>query len=134
MSSVNKSTVCVVKFRCYQLFTNHFIVTMETCVLIPAEFSLMLRPRDSFLHLVNGLKSVKSRQNPAEKKTETEAGVCVYSNQLIRKGACFLPFQGTIRLDRLEVYSLLNDDDVSTSATYFNHVPCVCECDGWRRF
>lgn len=87
---------------------------METCVLIPPEFSLMLRPRDSFLHLINGLKSVKSRQNPAEKKTETEAGVCVYSNQLVPKGTCFLPFQGTIRLDRLEVYSLLNEDDVST--------------------
>lgn len=80
----------------------------------------MLRPRDSFLHLVNGLKSVKSRQNPAEKKTETEAGVCVYSNQLIRKGTCFLPFQGTIRLDRLEVYSLLNDDDVSPFCHLFS--------------
>lgn len=91
---------------------------METCVLIPSEFSLMLRQRDSFLQLVNGLKSIKSRQNAAEKKTETEAGVCVYSNQLIRKGACFLPFQGTIRLDRLEVYSLLNDDDVSLSTVF----------------
>lgn len=87
--------------------------TMETSVIIPNEFSLMLRPRDSYLHLVNGLKSIKSRQNPAEKKTETEAGVCVYSNQLIRKGTCFLPFQGTIRQDTLEVYSLLNEDDVS---------------------
>ena len=89
---------------------------METCVLIPSEFSLMLRPKDSYLHLINGLKNIKSRhQNATEKKTETESGVCVYSNQLIRKGTCFLPFQGTIRLDRLEVYSLLNDDDVSSN-------------------
>lgn len=103
---------------------------METCVLIPSEFSLMLRQRDSFLQLVNGLKSIKSRQNAAEKKTETEAGVCVYSNQLIRKGACFLPFQGTIRLDRLEVYSLLNDDDVSCTvacvASYRTDRTSVC--------
>ena len=87
---------------------------METCVLIPSEFSLMLRPRETFLQLLAGLKNIKSRQNATEKRTENEASVCVYSNQMVPKGACFLPFQGTIRLDRLEVYSLLNDDDVSS--------------------
>ncbi|KAH7639296.1 zinc finger and scan domain-containing protein 2-like [Dermatophagoides farinae] len=96
---------------------------METCVLIPSEFSLMLRPKDSYLHLINGLKNIKSRQqNATEKKTETESGVCVYSNQLIRKGTCFLPFQGTIRLDRLEVYSLLNDDDIRNKFGCFDEI------------
>lgn len=98
----------------------------------------MLRQRDSFLQLVNGLKNIKSRQNAAEKKTETEAGVCVYSNQLIRKGACFLPFQGTIRLDRLEVYSLLNDDDIRNKFGCFDEIrdmDCkkVRHCN-WIRF
>lgn len=104
---------------------------METCVLIPSEFSLMLREKDSYLHLLNGLKNLKNhhhhhnhhqnnnrQQNETEKRTESETGVCVYSNQSIPKGTCFLPFQGTIRLDRLDVYSLLNDDDVSIKKNF----------------
>ena len=82
---------------------------METCVLIPPEFSLVLRPRDNGLTspIRNGFKKNK------DKSTLYEMGVCVWSNQNIPKGTCFLPFQGTIRLDRLEVYSLLDDNDVS---------------------
>lgn len=92
----------------------------------------MLRAKDSYLHLLNGLKNLKNhhhhhnhhqnnnrQQNATEKRTESETGVCVYSNQSIPKGTCFLPFQGTIRLDRLDVYSLLNDDDVSIKKKTF---------------
>jgi hypothetical protein len=86
---------------------------METCVLIPPEFSLVLRPRENGIttSICNGYK----RKQDKNSSRMYEMGVCVWSNQHIRKGNCFLPFQGTIRLDRLEVYSLLDDNDVSHS-------------------
>lgn len=85
---------------------------METCVLIPSEFSLVLRPRESnIVPLPNGFKL----NHKSPKESIYEMDVCVWSNQHIKKGSYFLPFQGTIRLDRLEVYSLLDDNDVSQS-------------------
>ncbi|XP_035223175.1 zinc finger protein 558-like [Stegodyphus dumicola] len=65
---------------------------METCVLIPAEFSLVLTT------------------SPTTKKPYT--GASVWSNQRISRGSRFLPFQGTVRLDKLEIYSNLDDNDV----------------------
>ncbi|CAL1269325.1 unnamed protein product [Larinioides sclopetarius] len=65
---------------------------METCVLIPAEMSLVLIT------------------SPSAKKPYT--GASVYANQRIPRGARFLPFQGTVRLDKLEIYSNLDDNDV----------------------
>ncbi|XP_023224953.1 zinc finger protein 391-like [Centruroides sculpturatus] len=66
---------------------------METCVLIPPEFSLVLTTDTNSNRLY-------------------EMGVRVWSNQAIAKGSRFRPSQGTIRLDKLEVYSLLNDNDI----------------------
>lgn len=71
---------------------------METCVLIPQEFSLCVR-------------------GPAIGRTEPE--VSVWSNSMIAQGSHCYPFQGTIRLDKLEVYGQLDDDDVSESLFYF---------------
>ncbi|XP_017769256.1 PREDICTED: zinc finger protein 454-like [Nicrophorus vespilloides] len=64
---------------------------METCVLIPQEFSLCLR-------------------GPAIGRREPE--VSVWSNSTIAQGALCYPFQGTIRLDKLEVFGQLEDDDI----------------------
>lgn len=68
---------------------------METCVLIPQEFSLCVRGA-----------GVGSRRTG-------EPEVSVWSNSLITQGTVWYPFQGTIRLDKLEVYGQLEDDDVS---------------------
>lgn len=67
---------------------------METCVLIPTEFSLILTT------------------SPTAKKPYN--GASVWSNQRIPRGTRFLPFQGTVRLDKLDIYSNLEDTDVST--------------------
>ena len=70
---------------------------METCVLLPPEFSLVLT-------------------TSSDRRTNRfyEMGVRVWSNERIPRGTKFYPFQGTIRLDKLEVYSYLDDADVST--------------------
>lgn len=74
---------------------------METCVLIPQEFSLVLNAQD---HQTTKLP---------------EMGVSVWTNAKILQGTVVYPFQGTIRLDKLEVYSYLDDNDVSTNTNYF---------------
>ncbi|KAK5644607.1 hypothetical protein RI129_005907 [Pyrocoelia pectoralis] len=66
---------------------------METCVLIPQEFSLCVR-----------IPPIGSR------KIEPE--VSVWTNNSISQGVLCYPFQGTIRLDKLEVYGQLDDDDI----------------------
>lgn len=65
---------------------------METCVLIPQEFSLCVR------------------SPPLGSKGEPE--VSVFSNTAIAQGAQCFPFQGTIRIDKLDVYGQLEDDDI----------------------
>lgn len=72
---------------------------METCVLIPQEFSLCVRAPVL-----------------APKKTEPE--VSVWSNSPIAQGTLCYPFQGTIRIDKLEVYGQLEEDDVSNILPY----------------
>lgn len=67
---------------------------METCVLIPQEFSLCIRSTPI-----------------GPKRPEPE--VSVWTNSPIAQGTLCYPFQGTIRLDKLEVYGQLDDDDVS---------------------
>lgn len=67
---------------------------METCVLIPQEFSLCIR-------------------TPVIPSRRVEPEVSVWSNTSIAQGALCYPFQGTIRLDKLEVLGQLEDDDVS---------------------
>lgn len=70
---------------------------METCVLIPQEFSLCVR---------DALPGTRRGAEPE---------VSVFSNNRVAQGTLCYPFQGTIRLDKLEVYGQLEDDDVSTS-------------------
>lgn len=83
---------------------------METCVLIPSEFSLVLCPNKNSKENHISLERRKGDENV---NRLYEMNVCVWSNQYIPKGTFFLPFQGTIRLDRLEVHSLLMKNDVS---------------------
>lgn len=66
---------------------------METLVLIPQELSLALHPGGG-----------RGR----------EASVSVWTSVEVPRGALFYPFQGTIRIDKLHVYSYVPDHDVST--------------------
>ncbi|XP_075225480.1 uncharacterized protein LOC142326720 [Lycorma delicatula] len=68
---------------------------METCVLIPQEFSLVLTAADARVN-----------------KKIPEMNVHVWTNARIPQGTLIYPFQGTIRLDKLEVYSYLEDNDI----------------------
>lgn len=63
---------------------------MDHLVLIPKDFNLVV-------------KSDKLVQDD----------VSVFSNRHISQGTIYYPFQGTVRFDRLSVYSLIGDDDVS---------------------
>jgi hypothetical protein len=81
---------------------------METCVLIPQEFSLVLTA---------GPAPTVSATPPAVDRNANklqEMRVNVWTNARIPQGTLIYPFQGTIRLDKLEVYSYLDDNDVST--------------------
>ncbi|XP_013790515.1 zinc finger protein 391-like [Limulus polyphemus] len=82
---------------------------METCVLIPPEFSLVLSA-------VNTGKNVN---------TLYEMDVSVWSNQLVPLGSKFSPFQGTIRLDRLELYSVLDVNDVRNRFGCYDQIQVV---------
>lgn len=73
---------------------------METCVLIPQEFSLCIR------QTINN-----NRRNEPE--------VSVWTNTQIAQGSLCYPFQGTIRIDKLDVYGQLDDDDVSLNFPLF---------------
>lgn len=67
---------------------------METCVLIPQEFSLVVAS-------VVGSKKI-------------DPVVSVWSTARIPQGTRCFPFQGTVRIDKLEVYSYVDEEDVST--------------------
>ena len=67
---------------------------MDTCVLIPDDLSLVLT-----LH-----------PNP---RNVLEMNVALWSNRTLAAGTKFRPDQGSVRLDKLEVYSHLAEDDVS---------------------
>jgi len=66
---------------------------METCVLIPQELSLMLRPTGAPGQLL-------------------EMGVTLWANINLLPGLIFLHDEGEMRLDKLEVYSELFEKDV----------------------
>lgn len=70
---------------------------METCVLIPKEFSLAL---------ANDL-------NRPHKKEDGDVRISVCSTVFIPAGTLIYPFQGSIRYDKIDLYSLLDDNDVS---------------------
>lgn len=78
------------------------ILIMETCVLIPQEFSLV----------VATVVGSKKLMDPM---------VSVWSTAIIPQGTLCYPFQGTVRTDKLEVYSYVDDDDVSTKTKIFFH-------------
>lgn len=68
---------------------------METCVLIPQELAL----------------AVTASGGRASK----EPNVSVWSTLRIPQGSLCYPFQGTIRIDKLDVYSQLDESDVSVT-------------------
>lgn len=63
---------------------------MDHLVLIPQDFNLV----------------VTSEKLPQD-------NVTVWSNQRIAQGTVYYPFQGTVRIDKLNVFSTATDDDVS---------------------
>ena len=63
---------------------------MDHLVLIPQDFNLV----------------VTSEKLPQD-------NVTVWSNQRIAQGTIYYPFQGTVRIDKLNVFSMASDDDVS---------------------
>lgn len=65
---------------------------METSVLIPQDFSLAMSPT--------------SPGSP-------EQTITVWSTNEIPQGSLFYPFQGTIRIDNLDTFKYLEDEDVS---------------------
>jgi len=66
---------------------------METCILIPPELSVVLRPTGRRGRLL-----------------EMEA--TLWSNCALRPGLTLLPDDGELRLDRLELFTDLSDKDV----------------------
>lgn len=77
---------------------------METCVLIPREFSLVLASDQS---------SCKSLFKNDSGTLVTDVRISVWSNVFIPSGTLIYPFQGSIRFDKIDLYSLLDDNDVS---------------------
>lgn len=66
---------------------------METQVLIPQEFSLVLTA-------------------PGGKKSREQVAT-VFATARIPQGTVLYPFQGTVRTDKLEIYAYLEENDVS---------------------
>lgn len=71
------------------------IQIMETCVLIPQEFSLAV--------------------TAAGARNSGEQMVSVWTTTRIKQGALYYPFQGTVRIDKLNMYSYISEEDVSNS-------------------
>lgn len=67
---------------------------METCVLIPQELSLAV--------------------TAAGARNSGEQMVSVWSSSRIKQGELYYPFQGTVRIDKLNIYSYIDNEDVST--------------------
>lgn len=66
---------------------------METCVLIPQEFSLVV--------------------TAAGARNSGEQVASVWTTTRIKQGSLYYPFQGTVRIDKLNVYSYISEEDVS---------------------
>lgn len=74
---------------------------METQVLIPQEFSLVVTASGA--------------------RHSAEPNVSVWTTDRINQGALFYPFQGTVRIDNLDIYSYIEEEDVSVK-----HDPITC--------
>jgi len=73
---------------------------METCVLIPKELSLQAIP-------------VANVQRSNNNRHHAEPEITVMTNVNVPRGTLIYPFQGTVRMDKLDVFSFLDDTDVS---------------------
>lgn len=81
---------------------------METQVLIPQEFSLVLTA-------------------PGGKKSREQVA-SVFSSVRIPQNTIFYPFQGTVRIDKLEIHSYLDEHDVSNFIyLYLLCIPLRCQ-------
>ncbi|XP_033226509.1 histone-lysine N-methyltransferase PRDM9-like isoform X2 [Belonocnema kinseyi] len=76
---------------------------METCVLIPQEFSLVLATDQTSCK-----KLFKNESN----SIVADVRISVWSNVIIPAGTLIYPFQGSIRFDKIDLYSLLDDNDI----------------------
>ncbi|XP_031627902.1 zinc finger protein 672-like [Contarinia nasturtii] len=65
---------------------------METCVLIPQELSLAV--------------------TAAGARNSGEQSVSVWSSTRIKQGELYYPFQGTVRIDKLNIYSYIENEDI----------------------
>lgn len=79
---------------------------METCVLIPQEFSLAV--------------------TAAGARSSGEQTVSVWSSTRIKQGALYYPFQGTVRIDKLHMYSYIDEEDVSNPISLFVCFAFLC--------
>ncbi|XP_055710751.1 zinc finger protein 771-like [Phlebotomus papatasi] len=91
---------------------------METCVLIPQELALAV--------------------TTAGARHSNEPIVSVWSITRIPQGSLCYPFQGTIRTDKLEVYSYVSDDDIRHRFGLYDEISAtngkrVRHCN-WIRF
>lgn len=87
---------------------------METCVLIPKEFSLVLTNDQS------------SCKNLFKNESNTLAvRISVWSNVFIPSGTLIYPFQGSIRFDKIDLYSLLDDNDVSINTLHISYINII---------
>lgn len=73
---------------------------METCVLIPQEFSLVV--------------------TAAGARHSGEPVVSVWTTNRIKQGSFYYPFQGTVRIDKLDIYSYIDEEDVSKHLIFKN--------------
>ncbi|KAH6930004.1 hypothetical protein HPB50_007944 [Hyalomma asiaticum] len=84
---------------------------METYVLIPKELSLVIGDRAA------SSTTTDSTTTSGDRPSTKEVTAAVWSNSRISRGTRFLPFQGTVRLDKLEVFGTLDQKDGGGDAT-----------------
>lgn len=97
---------------------------METCVLIPQELSLMISQPEAHATTRTNHHSppsfVKSIMAGKQKRyhplhSPNNVNVTVWTNATLARTTLLHPFQGTIRLDKIDVFNALDDGDVSYS-------------------
>ena len=88
---------------------------METCVLMPPEFSLVMCPK----------------YEPTTMTNMFDLGVTLWANVTLHPGMTFDPDEGGAVLDTLECFSALDDNNVSiqrNSALLYLHTCICCIC------
>lgn len=88
---------------------------METCVLIPKELSLQAVP-------VAGVQQHRPVLHQKRRAPALEPEITVMTNVNVPRGTLIYPFQGTVRMDKLDVFSFLDDTDVSTLTKSILHL------------